>query len=108
MTASDAGRVRSSIKYALSGVGVDIDLAADNFLIDLSGLDHRLLVDKRIPAVRRYPIRAQVTPPGRRVPPRHRANGVIEKARRLAHGSAAPSEEAADPFEADGARSCRS
>lgn len=47
MTVSDAGRVRSSIRSVLSGVGIDIDLTADTYLIDLSSLDHRLLVDKR-------------------------------------------------------------
>lgn len=47
MTVSDAGRVRSSIKSVLSGVGIDFDLTSDRYLFDLSGLDDRLLIEKR-------------------------------------------------------------
>jgi hypothetical protein len=44
---SDAGRVRSSIRSVLSGVGIDFESTADSYVIDLSDLDHQLLVGKR-------------------------------------------------------------
>ena len=47
LTVSDAGRVRSSIRTALSRVGGSLESDGDAYVIDLSSLDDRKLVTKR-------------------------------------------------------------